>query len=155
MLETITIFAVCAAIFWLIERLMTSVFDGFSSAEFPTHEAYMARFLSDQLRCREMHIAAALFIGCAAGFVDCWFNDYSPASVVIVMAAMECAWLLLTYVLWRPADQSYMEWRQLFTAAGIAALCGWIAVSVVGVAMSPLLIAGGAFAVVFVLMIPL
>jgi hypothetical protein len=111
--------------------------------------------INPEIGCRELHIFGALLLGTIDGSIMCWWQGYSLVPVLAAAATIEVSWLLLTNVLWRPEWQSYFLWPQL----GVACLAGTIVCIVasimLGVAATPILIAGALSAVTFALMIPL
>lgn len=134
---------------------MTMLFPGFASTDFRTHEAYIAHHLRQQLLCRELHILSALLIGAVDGAIICCWNGYSPLPMLIAAATIEVSWLLFTKVIWKPSDQSYMEWRQIGAAVVGGVIAGAVACILASAAISPLLIGGAVTLISFFLLMPL
>lgn len=136
-------------------RLASRLFQGSCSLDFPSNEAYRVFLRKQQLLCREFNLAAAVLVGLTTGLLNCWWNSYSAVPLLVAFTTLEAFWLLLTYVVWRPQEQHYLEWRRLLLAFALAAVAGAVTCLFAQTTATPFAVGGVLFWLSFLLLIPL
>ncbi len=135
--------------------LFSHLFQGSSSLDFASNDAYWANFMKKQLLCRELHILAAITAGLGTGLVQCYWNDTSATPLLLAFATLEATWLLLMFVVTPPKEQTYTNLPRFALALSAGAAVGIFACITLGVITTPLTGAGVLFLLAWVLLMPL
>jgi hypothetical protein len=135
--------------------LFSHLFQGSSSLDFASNDAYWANFMKKQLLCRELHILAALAAGLGAGLVQCYWSDISATPLLLALGTVEVVWLLLMFVVLPPKKQTYTDLPRFALAVVAGAAVGTFACISLGVVATPLTVGGILFLVAWVLLTPL
>ncbi len=135
--------------------LFSHLFQGSSSLDFASNDAYWANFMKKQLLCRELHILAALAAGLATGLVQCAWTNTSAVPLLLALGTVELVWLLAMFVVLPPKEQTYSNLPRFALAVLAGAAVGIFACITLGVITTPLTVAGVLFLVAWILLTPL
>ncbi|MDP3507127.1 MAG: hypothetical protein Q8T09_03980 [Candidatus Melainabacteria bacterium] len=135
--------------------LFSHLFQGSSSLDFASNDAYWANFMKKQLLCRELHILAALAAGLATGLVQCAWTNTSAVPLLLALGTVEVVWLLAMFVVLPPKEQTYSNLPRFALAVLAGAAVGIFACITLGVITTPLTVAGVLFLVAWILLTPL
>lgn len=146
------VFVLELVIFSLISR---KLFPGFSSMDFPTHEAYFAFGVEQEQKVRQSHIMEATIAGLTAGLIVCFFNNTFVLPVISAMVVLECVWLLLTPLELLQPEKKYNNMPHLFVATVAALVIGVILSFLSASALAPVIVAVALFWVAWLMLMPM
>ncbi len=135
--------------------LFSHLFQGSSSLDFESNEAYWANHMKKQLLCRELHLLAALAAGLGTGLVQCYWNDVSATPLLLALGTVEAVWLLVMFVVLPQKEQRYTDLPRFLLAVLAGAAVGTFACISLGVVATPLTVGGVLFLLAWVLLTPL
>lgn len=150
----------CIAVAFVLELVIFSLisrklFPGFSSMDFPTHEAYFAFGVEQERKARQSHIVEAAIAGLTAGLIACYFTTTFVLPVISAMVVLECTWLLLTPLELLQPEKKYNNMPHLFVATMAAIVVGVILSFLAGAALVPVIIGVALFWVAWLMLMPM
>ncbi len=153
------LFLSCAATFILLlvaeSSIMSMVFGPTSSMDYPDNDAYFGKMAKREALCRELQLLCAIAVATATTGVYCWWEHQSLVPALAAFATLEAMWLLTTMVMNRRKERTYSDAPSLALAVAAGALVGFFLTGAMAAAITPLILAGVLFAVVWCLLFPL